>query len=476
MKKWERNIPIMELIWKVVLNWKKIILCSIICAIIAITFGYVQELRTYRNSIGISNEQATDEKKVESLSVQELQGIEDAKVLVRRMADTREYMENSILMKIDPYQEAVLTLNYYVDLNKSHADMSEADISISQDIVKAYKESIDCGVLAEYIIENSEIDCQNTEYIQELVQTKAVEDSSVISVTMVYKDQNTLENIADVVEDGISMQMQNVSQNIDTHRLNLVSKFVSVRVDVSLAQNQRYYQDMMYSYQTELNGLKSLMSAEQLKELNGEGLSEDDSLDDVQNSEMDILKPALNKKYMVLGFLGGCVLAVIWAICRILLEHRLQFATELTDGYDIRILGIFETAKSQSMLDKYLYRIKNLNTKQMSRAEKLDSVCIQLELMCKKQNISNIFLTGTSICQMEDELLEMLKGKLHSVNIECECGECVCYNVESLKQMINIKNVVLVEKIGVSEYKDIEKEIKMIKEQDGRILGCLVVD
>ena len=101
------------------------------------------------------------------------------------------------------------------------------------------------------------------------------------------------------------------------------------------------------------------------------------------------------------------------------------------------------------MLDKYLYRIKNLNTKQMSRAEKLDSVCIQLELMCKKQNISNIFLTGTSICQMEDELLEMLKGKLHSVNIECECGECVCYNIESLKQMINIKNVVLVEKQNV---------------------------
>lgn len=89
MGKWERNISIQELIWKVVLSWRTIILSAVIVAVVATSLRYVSDMREYKVSAAGNNLAGASSQ----FSEEELGQIEEARLLQKRMAEMRTYME-----------------------------------------------------------------------------------------------------------------------------------------------------------------------------------------------------------------------------------------------------------------------------------------------------------------------------------------------------------------------------------------------
>lgn len=464
MGKWERNISIQELIWKVVLSWRTIILSAVIVAVAATSLRYVIDMREYKVSVAENNLAGASSQ----FSEEELGQIEEARLLQKRMAEMRTYMDESVLMQVDPYKENVLTLEYYVDYLGTES--LETGIDNAVYIAKAYQTCLTDGRFARTIFEDSEIECK-AEYVEELIHVEVDEDAPIVSIEVIYPDASILKSVSDIAKEVMEGKVEELTQKMPNHTVSLLTESVGMRTDEMLIERQSDYQEILYHYRTWLNSTKSTMSAEQLVEL-----YKDDSAQTITgDATRNIPKPTISKTYMILGLAVGAFFAVVFLVLRVLLEGRLQFETEMADGYGVRIFGVFEPDRKKNVIDRFLIRLKNRSKKSLSPEENMKALCTNIELTCKNQKIERIFLTGTALEQIDTTYMEEMKKYMGTAGIEVVSGNNVCYDVEALRQMSDVKRVVLIEKVGTSIYREIEQEINYIKEQDGNILGCVVI-
>ena len=97
-----REISLRHLFWKVMLGWKLWIVCAVLFAILLPGVKYVKDARAYKVA-----QQPQDNQEV-IFTKEEQQQIDDVKSLHVLMDKNSTYMQESLLMNIDPYQEHVL--------------------------------------------------------------------------------------------------------------------------------------------------------------------------------------------------------------------------------------------------------------------------------------------------------------------------------------------------------------------------------
>ena len=74
-----------------------------------------------------------------------------------------------------------------------------------------------------------------------------------------------------------------------------------------------------------------------------------------------------------------------------------------------------------------------------------------------------------------DRKISDIVDELVSVGIGCDYGEDINSDVNSFERITNIKNVVFVEQIGVTNKSNFEDEIELCDKCSVNILGIIVV-
>ena len=109
---WKRTedieIDFMNLLHRFLGQWKQILACALVFAVAGAGFGYVKN----RSSTGVSEAVTAEETE---LTETELQNVKDAAALEAEIRGLEEYMGNSILMQIDPYNKHMVILLYSID-------------------------------------------------------------------------------------------------------------------------------------------------------------------------------------------------------------------------------------------------------------------------------------------------------------------------------------------------------------------------
>ena len=102
-EKGEREINLLDLFWKILLNWRKLICFGILFAVLVSGMRYFLDVRAYQafKSIDV-------EKIKEDMEPEELKQLADAVSLQRRIEDFNSYLEKSANMKMDPYSKPKL--------------------------------------------------------------------------------------------------------------------------------------------------------------------------------------------------------------------------------------------------------------------------------------------------------------------------------------------------------------------------------
>ena len=91
-----REISLRHLFWKVMLGWKLWIVCAVLFAILLPGVKYVKDARAYKAA-----QQPQDNQEV-IFTKEEQQQIDDVKSLHVLMDKNSTYMQESLLMNIDP--------------------------------------------------------------------------------------------------------------------------------------------------------------------------------------------------------------------------------------------------------------------------------------------------------------------------------------------------------------------------------------
>lgn len=463
-----REVSLVQLFWKVMLKWKIWILSAIIFAVLLPGVKYVKDVYTYQTTQNVSEEDV----EAAVFTKEEQQQIDDVKDLQQLLDKQRNYMENSVLMNIDPYQECVLKLQYYVNSDYKVNYTRDNELDYTSAITNAYVAYANDGMNQKDIWVDFEADLEE-KYIAELISAESVSDDMFI-ITVKYSDMNALEKISKSVQKNLNEQTQKLSGIIGSHRLVLVSENILTQTDMALADSQKKVADLVNNYRTQITTLTSSMSEEQMKAVEQDVAKDADK--DVSVAEEELQKPGLSKKYVVLGFLAGLFLAVMVLVCIDVMSNKLQAAEELVDYFKLRQFGILVKDDRARGINGFILHLKYRNQKQLTTEASLMLAISNIELYCKNENITELFLTGSEIERVNKDWINMMVNALKEQGIHAVYGENICYDGAAMRKASESGHVVLLEITDVSLYTEIEKEIRMLKDWNVNLIGCVGIE
>ena len=160
----------------------------------------------------------------------------------------------------------------------------------------------------------------------------------------------------------------------------------------------------------------------------------------VETTKSSVISNAV--KYAVVGCVGGIVVAIILGLVLDLLNKTLSESIRCT-----------KTPLGPEKWAEYVAtRISQ---------ENVDS--------------RSVLLTGCGVNIVEEKKLLLLKDYLKKKNINLILTNSVISDVSALTQGENVKNVILAERVGVSEVALINEEIEIIKGMDKNLVGFVLV-
>ena len=163
----------------------------------------------------------------------------------------------------------------------------------------------------------------------------------------------------------------------------------------------------------------------------------------------------------------------------VLFATKIQEPGEVSGLYGIRTIGELtgenQKKKFLSGIDTFILKIKNRSRKQMTKEQQMKIICSNIELACKKAEADKVYLTGSEIEKLNPQWMNDIKELLVAAGITVSKGENISYDAKSLKDMAEAGQVVFVEQVGVSLYQEVEKEVRMARENDVDIIGSIII-
>ena len=477
MEKQSREVPIIEVFWKILMRWRSILVCALVGAGLLGTGVYFRAMKANHTQ----SEQETGNKEIVFTEAENEQ-IRYAVSLRESTDNLQEYMLDSILMNMNAQNEQVLVMQFYVD-NEYHFNYMEENIPDNTvDIIKAYKGCVLNEELINRISENVLPDTEKS-YIAELITSTedvaGTKSNAIFEVRFIHYDRDILEEVSDLIPAFLNDNTQHISKTIGAHSLKLLSSDIRTVTDDDLAKLQSSYRSMLQTYDAQWKNLQASMTEAQVRQVDKELYGISDEIPDQASAgveQVSVQKPKISLKYILLGAIIGVIVAIGWHICMVLLAGRLQFTEEIKSLYEIPVLGVVGEKKKQMVIDRLLLRLRARFKRNLSDAEKFEILLGNIEIICKQRNIKELYITGTEYNQLNEEMLNRTKEGIRKLGITLYEGNNVCYDMKSQKKMLDIKYVVVIEILELSRYREMEQEKNLILDKEIDLLGCIVVE
>lgn len=467
-EKGEREINLLDLFWKILLNWRKLICFGILFAVLVSGMRYFLDVRAYQafKSIDV-------EKIKEDMEPEELKKLADAVSLQRRIDDFNSYLEKSAIMKMDPYAKPMLELQYYVQSDYIINYTKDKEHDYTLELISMYCNYISSGEMTKKVIEELSLPISQEDFA-ELVTVSGPRgnDSGTIFFTISYADSENLEKISGVVK-SLLEQKSSEFQEIGSHKLNLINESLNTVVDSSLADKKNNIYNNVTTLELQLKTAKAGLSENQVTLFDLE-------VSEMRGEELEEEEPVFHIKYMILGMMAGIFLVCVWIACKVIFASKLQTAREINGRFGLRLLGALETSGNQkkrflSSIDNLLFKLKNRRMREIAVDQQLEVIAANIMLSCKQREIDSVYMTGSEYEKVDKSILDKLKKEVSKQKIKVHDGGNIVYDAVSMQSAMEMGNLVLVELKGISSYHEIDKEVDLIKQYHANILGVVVL-
>lgn len=484
----ELTVSLKDMFCQVLLRWRLMIAGMFVGAVLLGGVGYLKNAGAVRQSVGGTEAEAKNlvEKYEAELSDSDLQ-------IVRAAYDTyeayqkscdfmEEYQEKSVKMKLDANQLPTFRLQYLVDTHYEaiYPVMEMKDLTL--DIINSYVMKIkNTGVYEK--IASVLADETDAAYIEELITVERQED--LFWVTVNSMSEKDCQAMVDIIKKAIEQETAGLKEMYGEFDITLVDESYSESVNSALLSEQRQKLVDYNNQVVAMNGLSVNMTEEQkgyyealLKaEVEAGGTVEQNS--GTKKTSQVSLGSFLNKKYILIGALGGIFLVCCYAVCQYLLSARLRVKEDLEECFGISNLGVLPASRPRrkvlDILDRWIISKFGGNNGQFSEEERLRMICAGIGIAAKKSGMQSVYLTGVCNDECCEQVKTVLLEKVRGMVEEVRCGKSVVYDPESLESLVLADGVVLVEKINGSRYDELKKEVEICRQNQIKIIGSVIV-
>lgn len=446
-------ISVKDLLATCVKNAKLCVILAVVLGVALCGFKFVSDMNAQKK---IADAKAQEEQKVE-LSKEELEEVDEYVDLVLLKDEIADFVDNSIYMNCNPFdiyfteieydvqaltsgsqRDAVLALQNYV-LGGMSADMSE----ISGDLEAKYYREV--------------LSCEASGYESEL-------DSGIVKIKLYAIDAKQAEEFAGLVDKAITAHVEALNaEGMQLFTVTKVYQVVSNELYESVIQYQADRKSLLETYEANVSSMEEGLSEKQLTEA-FKILKIEDA--DVETEEA-VVSASIDMRFLILGAIAGIALGVVLVAVKYVLTNTIKTTSDMQNMFGISSLGHI-TCKKLTIWDNLANKIFYSNCDFNLENEK-QTIVSKIKVLCNKNDIKKVAIAA-SVEEAEKQQLEDISQKLSSNGISCDV-----FDVNHMDAFEKVENVVVIGKIGKTNYGTIENEILFYNDQNIKVLGYITV-
>lgn len=428
------QIHFKDMFWYVLSSWKSIIIFFLLGIILAEGYSYY---KTKKNEKSI--DYASLEQNEEIMKMMDLNG---------QYKEAQETLKDSYIAKIDTSDIYTIVAKFYVTDCVASSDYKEDLLTIYSDMV--FDDDIKNFVktkISDSIPENE---------INEFVSSTINGHSLVITIKS--SDKKTSEEMLEFVTDLMNSSVDDLSDQIGTHKIQLISKTIAIGKNEWIDNYKSTIINNVNDLKTQCENAYNKLNEIQKKYIDCDGKLQ------IQTQKFDVF----NVKRIGLGGVAGVViitviLCFVYAVSRKIRTHK--DVEEMYGVNEISTLYGYRKGNARG-ISKHIYYGRYSLHKKDNIEEQVGIVNVKINLLCQKAAVSNI---GIISMGEEDALSKLLNT---DVNIN------FCKNVntdEEIKQIYKDDAVILIVEIGRTKYNQVEDTIKLLELLGQNILGYIAL-
>ena len=499
----ELHISIKDFVMRFCLKWRKAVVLMVLFAMLMDAFAIVRsykQAKTIQENQNLSDQQIAENKMDEAnnlvesykekLTDRELEEVERSVAsyedLLQKYNKAISYNNKSIKMKLNPNQVPTVVLNYNID---THYEVTYPVIEKrdkAPDIAYALESSITSGDIYKKIGEQINLD-EESSYLAELIQVEYFENSN-FSITVNYLNRDDCILIAEILNEYIMAEAKNLKENMGGFEIILTSDNYSEGPNADILAAQASQANNINVIKNALNNLFYGLTEDQkncyyaiLDQNKLERMEEDNYTN--QNSEAEITEKEqtqmtgevkiIHVKYIFLGIIIGMLLYAVIIFIKYVASDELKTTEDIENIYKLPLLGQIDITKRKGIDKKIEVAFQGETVD--SAEEQQEYVCANVLLYAERCDSKKIFVMSSSMNQQIDEMMQSIVDKLRKEKIEISFGKSSLHSAESLKKLMNMDAVIIVEKIDTTNTKELEKLINQCCFQNIPVLGGVIL-
>lgn len=463
----ERQISFRDMFYRILINWRKILVVSLILSLICGCYNIISQVKgreSIRTAFSSNMEVYQKEQAIYEKSRTDLENeITDIMTNIERLSN---YNENSLRMKIDPFEKYTSSLVFYVNTDyQINPNLTYQNIDNTKSILKAYSELFNDGEMYDYIIQNLPYKTE-VRYIRELISLYADYDTNLLYAIVIQKDKESSEELINLINDQLILAKQRIESSVGEHELIKLQNSTQSSIDTDLDSRQKINIQNLIDYNLRLveknNALEVLVAP---------------------------VKPVLNDnflinsmiKYSVIGFILGTFLEMLIIVISLMTDSKLLGHNDYKQHFNYNVIGTVRKDSKKRVfgfIDQLISRLFSEDIKYPSYSEEIRIVNARIRAYLKNEQIGEkrILFTGSAskerIIKIYDDIIKE-DSDMSKFNIECIAS--MNYSSMAIEKLACCDLVVLFEEIGYSTYEEISNGLETINRLNKEIIGVILI-
>lgn len=470
-EKLEIDIECKDLLWEFVRGWRVIAALALVGGISMGAMSYISSYQQIK-AAAVPKETVTEtvltaQEVIDSLSMDELPDVVAAVELKQQIDEKTAYLQNSVLMQIDPFKEQRISFEYYL----TGADTEGAKSS--------YENLFANGSFAKDSNAN------------ELISVLTSKDSDLITIVVIHKDEESCEALAESVKEAMAEHTKTLKSLGMIETADFVNETQNVVTDDALHAHQDAYLKECMEDQTTLLKMKADMNAKEVSGylhmwnlLYGEQEENPSAPADNKQEAENLIVPEVQKasvslKQVGIGMVLGAGLGIVSLFVAYLLTGKLRTANEVEKLYGVKLLGTMQGVPKKKRLfaavDRAVFTLSHLGRK-LSAEEEIKLAAASTAIQCQNKQITKVYVSSSRMEAVPQELCQAFEKELAERGIAVQFGSDVAGNAKLLAEAAKVGSLVLIEKERQSAYRGMQNCVRMCTNNQIEILGMVVVE
>ena len=521
----EREISLIDLLVEVLLSWRIIVVFMLIGGILLGAFSYVNSSKAEQAQLAqkAQLEQELAEKKaqleatqqgndkvvdteisvtmeylLERMTTAQLNNINLALNYEEYAAERQAYINDSLLMQIDPAKVPQSRLTFMVDAEEAQVE----------DIVRIYEDMISNDMLT--WLENEDGNKYTALNYSEVISferhSRSLDSgSNSFSINVIHLSESMSKKLADLIVRYMGEQQEGLQEQLGEHTIEVVNQSFAYIVNNSLMTTQRNYRNEVTTYITSAENLKANFGANERKYYDllvsgGKGYTEvisqsmqteeslaleaaqETAVQEATNllAEVKVTPASVSLMQVILGMVLFAFIYVFYVFVKYILNTKIRANDDVKEIYGIAQLGAIPVADTKKkpfdFVDKWILKLRNYNKRVFTEEEAVGLAAVAVKMAAKKEEVNAVYCIGCDMQERAENIAEQIGGIVGEDNISLTLLNNVLYNQESMAQLADAKAVVLLEKAGETLYEEIANELELLQRQEIKVLGAIVVE